>query len=254
MPSTIVAGNWKMNTTPAEAVKLAAEVRDGLHSLTGVEVVLCPPYLSLVAVGEAIRSSSLKLGAQNMHSEDSGAFTGEVSPAMLQGICDYVILGHSERRQLFGESDELINRKVRSAFRHGLRPILCVGETLEQRESGRAAAVVQQQLEQGLADVVDPAGLSVAYEPIWAIGTGQAATPETAAEIMGGAMEPALRRLFGPAAAEVPLLYGGSVNPGNIAEFASQTSIHGALVGGASLQAGPFIEIVRKAAAARGGA
>ena len=250
MPQTLVAGNWKMNTTPAEAVELAAEVRNGLHSLTGVEVVLCPPYLSLVAVGETIRSSGLKLGAQNMHSEDSGAFTGEVSPLMLQGICDYVILGHSERRQLFGESDELINRKVLSAFRHGLRPILCVGETLEQRESGRAAAVVRQQLEQGLADVAGPTGLAVAYEPIWAIGTGQAATPEAAAEIMGGAMEPALRRLFGPAA-EVPLLYGGSVNPGNITEFLSQASIHGALVGGASLQAGPFVEIVRKAAAAK---
>ena len=251
MPLTLVAGNWKMNTTSAEAVELASGVRNGLSSFTGVEVILCPPFVSLLAVGEAIRGSALKLGAQNMHFEDSGAFTGEVSPAMLQGVCDYVILGHSERRQLFGETDELINRKVQAAFRHGLHPILCVGETLEQRESGRAASVVEHQLEQGLADVVDLTGLAVAYEPVWAIGTGQAATPEIAAEMMGVTMEETLRGLFGPAAADVPLLYGGSVNPGNIAEFAAQASIHGALVGGASLQASPFVEIVRQAAATK---
>ena len=250
MPPILVAGNWKMNTNLAEAVELAAGVREGLSSVTDVEVILCPPFLSLPAVREAIGSSTLKLGAQNMHFEDSGAFTGEVSPAMLQDVCDYVILGHSERRQLFGETDELINRKVQAAFRHGLHPILCVGETLEERESGRAASVVERQLEQGLAGVVDPAGLAVAYEPVWAIGTGQAATPEIAGEMMSGKMEETLRRLFGPAA-DVPLLYGGSVNASNIAEFAAQNSIHGALVGGASLQVGPFVEIVRQAAAAK---
>jgi triosephosphate isomerase len=217
----------------------------------GVEVILCPPFISLAAVREAVRGSAVKVGAQNMHFEKSGAFTGEVSPAMLQGLCDYVILGHSERRQLFGETDDLVNRKVRAAFAHGLRPILCVGETLEQRESGRAAQVVGQQVKAGLAGVSDITGLVVAYEPVWAIGTGRAATPEIAAEVMGGAMAQALGEMFGGAADQVPLLYGGSVNPGNVTGFAAQECIHGALVGGASLQATQFVEIARLTAAAK---
>ena len=245
MPVPMVAGNWKMNTTIAEAANLAAGVQNGLGAVAGVELVLCPPFLSLTAVRDAVAGSSVKVGAQNMHFEASGAFTGEIAPAMLQGICDYVILGHSERRQLFGETDETVNRKVHAAFKHGLFPILCVGETLEQREGGQAGTVVGQQLSRALADVVDIMGLVVAYEPVWAIGTGRAATPEIAADAMGGPIIETLRSLFGSAAEDVPLLYGGSVSPTNVAGFAEQHYIHGALVGGTSLQADQFLEIAR---------
>ena len=199
MPDPVVAGNWKMNTTLKEAADLAAEVREGLGSDSEITLVLCPPFIYLNAVRDAVAGSSIKVGAQNMHFEASGAFTGEIAPSMLQGICDYVILGHSERRQLFGESDELVNRKVKAAFQYSLRPILCVGETLEQREAGQAGEVVGQQLSAALAGVVDITGLVVAYEPVWAIGTGLAATPETAAEIMGGPLLETLRSLFGRA-------------------------------------------------------
>ena len=251
MPDPVVAGNWKMNTTLAEAASLAAGVRDGLGSDSGVELILCPPFLGLNTVRETVAGSSIKVGAQNMHFEASGAFTGEIAPSMLQGICDYVILGHSERRQLFGETDELVNRKVKAAFQHGLRPILCVGETLEQREAGQAGAVVGQQLGAALSEIVDITGLVVAYEPVWAIGTGRAATPDIAAEIMGGPLLETLRSLFASAAENVPLLYGGSVNPGNVDSFAQQSCIHGALVGGASLQADQFLEIARAIAGAK---
>ncbi len=262
MPQTLIAGNWKMNTTPSEAVVLAGEVRDGLDAPGGVEVVLCPPAISLVGVSQALEGSPVKVGAQNIHHEDAGAFTGEISPAMLSGGCRYVIVGHSERRQLFGEDDGQVNLKLLAALRHGLRPILCVGETLEERESGQAAPVIERQVRAGLSGVVDisangtrrSGGLAVAYEPIWAIGTGQAATPEIAVEIMGGAIQATLADMFGESAADVSLLYGGSVNPGNVAGFMAQDCIHGALVGGASLQAGQFVEIVRLAAAAKAGA
>ena len=257
MPDPVIAGNWKMNTTLAEAAGLAASIRDGLGSVSlssdsNVELILCPPFLCLNTVRETVAGSSIKMGAQNMHFEVAGAFTGEISPPMLQGICDYVILGHSERRQLFGETDELVNRKVKAAFQHGLRPILCVGEILAQRESGQAGPVVGQQLSAALSELVDITGLVVAYEPVWAIGTGQAATPDIAAEIMGGPMLETLRSLFGSAADDVPLLYGGSVNPGNVDGFARQSCIHGALVGGASLQADQFLEVASVTAEAKG--
>lgn len=250
MPATIVAGNWKMNTTLEGARNLASGVKTRAEGLAGVEVILCPPFLSLAAVGETVSGSAVKTGAQNMHHEDSGAFTGEISPIMLAGLCEYVILGHSERRQLFGETDAAVNLKVKAALNHGLKPILCVGETLEERESGRADEVISGQTLAGLegTNAFDISGLVVAYEPVWAIGTGQAATPEIAAEIMGGAILNSLQSLFGSAASDVPLLYGGSVNPGNISDFAAQTCIHGALVGGASLQPDSFVEIARLAA------
>ena len=251
MPVPTIAGNWKMNTTVHEATRLATGVRDGLRMASGVEVVLCPPFIALQQVRDAVIGSPIKVGAQNMHFEDSGAFTGEVGPLMLQGLCDYVVLGHSERRQLFGETDDHINRKVKAAFAHGLRPILCVGETLEQREAGRAGAVVAQQLRDGLSGVHDITGLLVAYEPVWAIGTGQSATPEIAAEIMGGTVQASLTALFGEAAAEVPLLYGGSVNPENVSGFLRLGAIHGALVGGASLQADQFLQIIQETAQAK---
>jgi triosephosphate isomerase len=252
MPRAYLAANWKMNTTLAEATALASDVRQGFDPPSDVEIILCPPFISLAAVRGAVDGSAIKVGAQNMHFEGSGAFTGEVSSSMLLGICDYVILGHSERRQIFGETDELVNRKVRAAQEAGLRPILCVGETLEQREQGRASDIVGGQVRAGLKDIVDITNVLVAYEPVWAIGTGQAATPEIADEIMGGAIHGALQGLFGSAADEVPLLYGGSVNPGNVANFAGLSCVHGALVGGASLQADQFLQVVQATAEATG--
>ena len=249
MPPTIVAGNWKMNTSLEEARLLAEGVRESADRAPGVEIVVCPPAISLAAVRDAISGSTVKIGAQNMHHEDSGAFTGEIAPTMLAGICEYVILGHSERRQLFGETDDQVNLKIKAALKHGLKAILCVGETLEQRESGKASEVITNQVAAGLEGTtnLDITALIVAYEPVWAIGTGQAATPEIAAEIMGGAIQQTLSSMFGAAASNIPLLYGGSVNAGNIADFAAQACIHGALVGGASLQAGSFMEIARLA-------
>lgn len=252
MPTPLIAGNWKMNTGLAEAAALAASIRDAASRISGVEILLCPPFTALAAVRDAVKGSSIKLGAQNMHHQPSGAFTGEIAPTMLQGLCEYVILGHSERRQLFGEDDQLVNRKVQAAFQHGLRPILCVGETLDQREAGQAGAVVSQQLRAGLGDIVDINGLVVAYEPVWAIGAGQAATPEIAAEMMGGVISDTLRSLHPDTVGNTPLLYGGSVTPENIAVFAALDSVHGALVGGASLQAGQFAEIARLTAETKG--
>ena len=243
MPRSIVAGNWKMNTTLDEATELATDVAEGASSSVEVELILCPPFISLAAVRRAVTGTEVRVGAQNMHFESAGAFTGEVSPPMLRDLCQYVILGHSERRQLFGEGDEMVNRKVHAALAASLRPIVCVGETLKQREDGQAADVVEGQVLAGVADVQDITDVVVAYEPVWAIGTGRAATPEIAEEIMGGAIHDALRDLFGDDADSVPLLYGGSVNPGNVAAFAAQPSIHGALVGGASLQADQFLQI-----------
>ena len=252
MPIPLVVANWKMHTTVAQAQELVAELRHALAGIEGVERVLCPPFVSLPAVHEALRGYPIAVGAQNMHWEDQGAFTGEVSPLMLRDYCTFVILGHSERRHLFGESDEMVQRKVRAAFRHGLRPILCVGETLEERRAGRAEAVVRRQLEAALAGVDDPRGLVVAYEPVWAIGTGVPATPETAGEMMGEVVLRTLAALFGEhRALEVPLLYGGSVNAQNIGGFVREPAVHGALVGGASLKPREFVEIVRLTAEAK---
>ena len=251
MTRCIVAGNWKMNTTLDEAVALASEVAAGAPDSNNLEIILCPPFISLAAVRQAVSGSPVMVGAQNMYFESAGAFTGEVSPEMLRSLCQFVILGHSERRQLFGETDETVNRKVHAALAAGLKPIVCVGETLAQREAGQAADVVEGQVLAGVADVHDITDVVLAYEPIWAIGTGRAATPEIAEEIMGGPIHDALRDLFGDAADSVPLLYGGSVNPGNAAAFAAQPSIHGALVGGASLQADQFLQVAAAVADAK---
>ena len=247
MPVPTIVANWKMNTTLDEAVRLAAAVRGGIPVGSTVDVILCPPFISLQSVREAVDGSAIRVGAQNMYCEPGGAFTGETSATMLQGICDYVLLGHSERRQIFGETDALVNLKVKAAFAHGLKPILCIGETLEQREAGRAEAVVDNQLRTALDGIVDINSLLVAYEPIWAIGTGQAATPEIAAEIMGGALQSSLVSMYGDSGADVPLLYGGSVNGDNVAGFLAKKCIHGALVGGASLRADQFLRVVHAA-------
>ena len=245
MPTPIVAGNWKMNTTIPEAIVLAAQMRDALDAVSGVEKVVCPPFVSLLAVQGLLDGTTVKLGAQNMHHAEKGAFTGEVSPGMLAGLCQYVILGHSERRQLFGETDEAVNMKVKAAIEARLKPILCVGERLEEREAGRAEDVVTQQLRGGLDGVDSVSSVAVAYEPVWAIGTGVAATAEIA-ETMMTAIRGALADLYGEGwAREVPLLYGGSVTPDNVAEYAGQPNVNGALVGGASLNAESFVAIAR---------
>jgi triosephosphate isomerase len=249
MPTPIVAGNWKMNTTLAEAVALASELSDALDAVGEIEKVVCPPFISLKTIKDVMDGTSIRLGAQNMHYEEKGAYTGEVSPGMLIGLCEYVILGHSERRQYFWETDEVINRKIRAALAAGLRPILCVGEGLDEREAGWAKSVVTAQLHGALNFVTSIDTLAVAYEPIWAIGTGVAATGEAAEEIMGIIRNTLIELYSETAAREVPLLYGGSVTPDNVAEYASQPNVNGALVGGASLDAGRFADIARGMAA-----
>ena len=253
-PQVIVAGNWKMNTDIASGAALAAAVAGGVASAGGARLVVCPPFVSLAAVRDAVAGSGVAVGAQNMHADDSGAFTGEIAPPMLAGLCEYVIIGHSERRQFFGETDESVGRKAAAARRHGLRPIICVGETLAERERGQAAEVIRRQVAAALAEVDDDddevaagaGGLVVAYEPVWAIGTGRAATPDIAGQIMGGAIRPTIAAALGSdAAAAASLLYGGSVNAGNAAGFAAVGDINGALVGSASLDAAAFLGVAR---------
>ena len=241
-----------MNTTVAEAAALASAIRARLRVTDGTLTLVCPPFPSLAAVADALEGSGIGLGAQNVHSDGSGAFTGEVSATMLSGMCTHVIVGHSERRSLFGESDDFINRKVSAVLDAGMATILCVGERLDDREAGRAEQVVESQLRKGLAGLESVLGgetgsAIVAYEPVWAIGTGRAATPVTAQEMMAH-MRGVLADIIGSrAGAEVPLLYGGSVNPSNIESYMAQQDVNGALVGGASLDAESFCQIVELA-------
>ncbi len=244
MPRPMVVGNWKMHTSVAEAQALAKSIRASLDPMPQVEVVLCPPFVSLHAVSKLMEGSLISIGSQNMHHEEKGAYTGEVSAHMLSGICRFVILGHSERRQYFGETNEMINLKVKAALAAGIRPILCVGETLEQRGQGKAGAVIDTQVRAGLSGIDDISELVVAYEPVWAIGSGVAATPEIAREVIAGTIFESLARAYGNAAAAgVPLLYGGSVTAENAAQFASIEGVHGSLCGGSSLRADEFSEI-----------
>ncbi|HEY8475994.1 MAG TPA: triose-phosphate isomerase [Chloroflexota bacterium] len=253
MRTPIVAGNWKMNTTVDEAIALVECMVPELRRLVAVERVVCPPFVSLVPVRKRLRETGVLLGAQNMFYEDKGAYTGEVSPVMLKGLADYVILGHSERRQYFGETDEIVNRKVRAALRHELRPILCVGETLEERERGETRHVVERQVRGALADLREAPGLVVAYEPVWAIGTGRQPTPEDAGEVIAF-IRSVLAECLGPdAARSTRIQYGGSVTPENFPPFIAHPEIDGALVGGASLKAESFVALVRQAAEAKGG-
>jgi triosephosphate isomerase len=249
----LIAGNWKMNKTSADAVGLARELVLAIGTQPDAEVVICPPFTALEAVAGAIDGSLIKLGAQNMHFEASGAFTGEVSAPMLRALfATHVILGHSERRTLFGETDELVNKKVLAALKNQLRPILCVGESLAEREAGSTLKVVQAQLERALEGVGKDQAPSVvvAYEPVWAIGTGKVATAEQAQEVHGF-IRGLLTKLHGePASQRVRILYGGSMKPANAAELLTQKDIDGGLIGGASLEARSFVELVRAAAAA----
>lgn len=249
MRTPFIAGNWKMNTTVAQASTLVAEMRERLDRVEGVEKVLCPPFISLATIEELLRGTSIKLGAQNMYFEEKGAYTGEVSPLMLSQLCEFVILGHSERRQYFAETDELINKKVGAALKIGLTPILCVGEKLEEKEAGETAEVVTRQVRGALEGIESPQGLVIAYEPIWAIGTGKAATPPESNDTTG-LLRRTVAQLYGEEFAQgVRILYGGSVTASNIAGFMEQPEIDGALVGGASLKAEEFLSIVEQSTA-----
>jgi triosephosphate isomerase len=248
----IIAGNWKMNTTVDEAVNLVEQMYERLDNISGVEKVLCPPFISLVPVRDLIAGSSVKLGSQNMYFQDKGAFTGEVSPSMLAPICQYVILGHSERRQYFGETDEIVNKKIQSALRHNISPIVCVGENLEQNEAGKTEEVVTGQIRRGFEGIESISKIVVAYEPIWAIGTGKAATPQGANQVIG-LIRSTMAELFGKeAASALRIQYGGSVTAANIAELIAQPEIDGGLVGGASLKADEFVTIAAKSAEIKG--
>ncbi len=254
----VIAANWKMNTTPADAGELARTIASRTRE-PGVTRVICPPYVSLAAVRDALAGEDVDVGAQNVHHELGGAYTGEVSVPMLAGLATWVILGHSERRAYFGETDELVGSKLDRAVAGGLRPIVCVGEVLADREAGREAAVVDAQLK-GALDGRDPAGLVaagivIAYEPVWAIGTGKNARGADAAA-MADAIRSSLRSLgWGDGADETPVLYGGSVTSANIGEFLAEPGVDGALVGGASLKPDEMAGMVARAsltAVARG--
>jgi triosephosphate isomerase (TIM) len=248
MRKIIVAGNWKMNKTVSEARDLAAGIKLDLAECTEVDVVLCPAFTALQAVGEVISGTQIRLGAQNMYWEKAGAYTGEVSPAMLRDLyCHYVILGHSERRAYFEESNEIVNRKTQAALAANLLPIVCVGETLEQRDAGEMEAVVESQVRESLAGLEADAlkKTIVAYEPVWAIGTGRTATPEQAQEAHA-LIRATLAGMADEATAQaVRIQYGGSVKPSNAAELFGQPDIDGGLIGGAALDAHSFIEIVK---------
>jgi len=244
----LIAGNWKMNTTLEEAKSLVRAILNELEGIEGVEKVLCPPFISLAAVKELLKGTSVELGAQNMYFEDKGAYTGEISPIMLADLCDFVILGHSERRQYFFETDEIVNKKVNKAFEIGLKPIVCVGESPKENETGNTEHVITNQVRAGLAGINPTGKLVIAYEPIWAIGTGKAATGKQANATIS-LIRKIVAGLWNRETAEsVRILYGGSVTGSNIAEFIAEPDIDGALVGGASLKANEFVSIMKQIA------
>lgn len=246
MRKPIIAGNWKMNKTPKEAFELIDELKP-LVKDSEADVVVCPPFVCLQAAKDAIGDSNIALGAQNMHFEESGAYTGEIAPSMLKELgVEYVILGHSERREYFKETDELINKKVITAFENDLIPIMCVGETLEQREEGITEKLVEEQTRKGLQNLKasDAERIVIAYEPVWAIGTGKTATKEQANEVISF-IRSIVKDMFGGDVAEkVRIQYGGSMNPKNVAELMSMSDIDGGLIGGASLKAEDFSKVV----------
>lgn len=250
MRTPFVAGNWKMNRNVAETRELLSAMKAGLVEIKGVERVVCPPFTSLMTASELLAGTGIGLGAQDMHWEEKGAFTGGVAPGMVKELCGYVIIGHSERRTYFGETDEGVNKKLLATQKAGLTPIVCVGETLAQYEAGQTADVVSRQTRLGLQGVSAEFAprIVVAYEPVWAIGTGKASSGENAQGVHGGVIRPVLNELFGAETAQaIRILYGGSVTSANAAEFFSQPDIDGALVGGASLKADEFPAIARAA-------
>ncbi|MFV1948943.1 MAG: triose-phosphate isomerase [Anaerolineales bacterium] len=246
----LIAGNWKMNKTEQEAIALVRVLIQRLDPAHDVEVLICPPFTSLSQLNKFLVSSSLLLGAQNISKKTSGAFTGEISGVMAAEFCTHVILGHSERRAYFGETDDLINQKVKTAQDAGLIPILCIGETLEEKDSGLATSVLTSQLKTGLKEIFcdDPSRLIIAYEPVWAIGTGRTAAAAEISDLIARVIRPVLGGLWGEKAAnQIRILYGGSVKPANAGSFFNQLEIDGALVGGASLFAEDFLGIIEKA-------
>jgi triosephosphate isomerase len=254
MRTPIIAGNWKMNKNVAEAVELVRALRESTAAIEQVEMVVCPPFVCLTAVEDALAGSKIGLGAQNVYWEEKGAFTGEISPLMLKDLVTYVIIGHSERRQYFGETDATVNKRVKAAVAYGLIPIMCVGETLVQREAGETSAVVTTQVMNGLAGLSteEVKSIVIAYEPVWAIGTGRASTGEDANAVVAQNIRTPLSKLFGEAVAQgVRVQYGGSVTAANAAEFMGMPEIDGALVGGASLKVADFTGIITATAQAK---
>lgn len=254
MRRAILAGNWKMNETIAEATELVRDIRRGLNNVKGVDRVICPPFTTLATVKELLSATEIGVGAQDMYWEEKGAYTGEISPAMVKELCQYVILGHSERRTYFHETDEQVNRKVKAALAHGLIPIICVGETESQHDADETKAVVSRQVRGCLAGLTreQVAGLVIAYEPVWAIGTGKAATAAGAGSVIGLTIRGTIAQLYDESTAQsVRVQYGGSVSLDNVAEFMSHPDIDGALVGGVSLKPA-FVELVRIAAEVKG--
>ena len=250
MRKKVIAGNWKMNKDLHQSQKLVSEIINGLGKDTKADVIVCPPFISLSEVNSLLKGTQIKPGAQNMFYEESGAFTGEVSADMLKSVgCEYVILGHSERRVIFNEPDELINKKIKAALAKGLKPIFCIGELLEQRENGETMQVVSRQVEKGLEGVSaeQMKNVIIAYEPVWAIGTGKTATPEQAQEVHSFIRELVAKKFSVSVAENLIIQYGGSVKPDNAGELLSQKDIDGALVGGACLKADSFLGIIASA-------
>ncbi|MCO6451428.1 MAG: triose-phosphate isomerase [Caldilineales bacterium] len=255
MRKPIIAGNWKMFTTVDEAVNLALGVRSGVRDIDSVDAVVCPPFISLYPVADALATSNVGVGAQDVYFEEQGAFTGEVAPGMLQGLVSYCIIGHSERRAMFGETDEWVNKKAKALLAKGITPIICVGESLEQNQAGETDSFVRGQVIAALKGIsaAQVAGLVIAYEPIWAIGTGLTATAADANRIIGITIRGQVAELYGEQVAQaVRIQYGGSTKPDNIAGFMDQAEIDGALVGGASLTPESFVKMVEETARVRG--
>jgi len=245
----LIAGNWKMHKTEREAISLVRVLMQQARIISGVEILICPPFTCLSQLHKLLISSPIQLGAQNISEQPSGAFTGEISGRMAAEFCSHVILGHSERRAYFGEEDSLINRKVKAAREVGLIPVLCVGEVLEERDAGQAAGVINRQLRGALEGVriSDPLEMVIAYEPVWAIGTGRSASPEDISEMITGVIRPGVAGLWGEDFAQrIRVLYGGSVNPANAGGYFNQAEIDGALVGGASLSSEKFLAIIER--------
>jgi triosephosphate isomerase len=255
MRTPIIAGNWKMYKTASEADTFARELAPRLAAFSGVERVVCPTFIALPAVSAALKGSGIGVGAQGMHREEQGAFTSQISPTMLAEFVEYVIIGHSETRQYLGETDENVNKKVKSALAHGLKPIIAVGESLAQNEAGETSNFVGGQVRAALDGIsaADMSRIVIAYEPIWAIGTGRSASSDVAGAIVGGTVRAAVRELYGEDVAQtVRIQYGGSVKPDNMADYMAQPDIDGALVGGASLKVDDFAKLVEAAAKAKG--
>ena len=251
MRTPVIAGNWKMNKTLYESVLFVRAIRPLVTQYRSLDIVVFPTFVALNLVSEALKGSNIAVGAQNMHWEDSGAYTGEIAPSMLEGIAEYVLIGHSERRSFFAETDAAVNKKLKAAFASGLSPIVCVGEDLQQNESGVTGSWVGQQVRSAFDGFTaeQAAAVIVAYEPVWAIGTGKTATPELANKVCGSIVRGTLARMFGEHTAQkIRVLYGGSTNEKNLASFMAMPDIDGALVGGASLKVDPFLEMIDIAA------